>query len=378
MSDVDSERDRQVMLFLEEIPDPRYDRCKLHRLAHVIYLALFGWLCGAKTWVDVWDLCDVHREFLIEEIHLKNGIPSVSTFRRCLAHVSNESMQRLLARQADAMNPDLNGKIIAIDGKSLRGSASSEAEQKAFHTLNAFITDNHTVLRQLFGDCKQAELTMIPELLDTLDVKGATLTMDALACQSSITETIISRKADYVIGLKRNQPTAYNDAATLFARTDICPDSWQEVDKGHGRIECRSYQTLDIQKYALPSLEKFAGVKSITRVNSVVEKQGQQSQEYRYYLSSHKADAKKIGGIIRAHWSIENSLHYVLDVVYGEDDSTIRKKTLAANTSLIRKICLNIIRAQKADKEKNKHVMLKALTNPKYAHSLIAQFGLHA
>lgn len=341
-------------------------------------MALFGWVCGAKTWIDVWYYCDAHEQFLVELLGLKNGIPSVSTFRRCLAYVSYDMLQRLLIRQADAQHPDLNGKTIAIDGKALRGSASPASGQRAFHSLNAFITDTHTVLRQQFGDCKDAELTMIPELLDTLDVKGATLTMDAMACQSSITDTIISRKADYVIGLKMNQPTAYNEVTQLFTLKDVNPDSWQELDKGHGRLECRSYLSIDVQKYALPSLEKFTGIRSITRVNSVVEKNGKQSQEYRYYISSHKATAKEIGGIIRAHWTIENSLHYVLDVVFGEDDSTIRKKPLAANTALLRKICLNIIKTHKTDKEKNKKVMIKALTNPHYAHSLIAHLGLHS
>ena len=373
-----NDEDRQFMLILEEIPDPRYDRRKLHRLSHVIYMTVFGWMCGAKTWVDVWNYCDVHEQFLVDLLGLPNGIPSVSTFRRCLAHVSPEALQRILIRQADAINPELNGTVIAIDGKTLCGSASPAAGQRAFHSLNAFCTDTHTVLRQHFGDCKDAELAMIPELLDTLDVKGATLTMDAVACQSSVTGTIISRKADYVIGLKKNQPSAYDEAAQLFSMNDVVADAWEEVDKGHGRLEYRSYLSINVQKkYALPSLEKFTGIKSIARVNSIVEKNGSQSQEYRYYISSHKANAKQIGGIIRAHWSIENSLHYVLDVVFGEDDSTIRKKTLAANTTLIRKICLNICRTQKQDKQKNKKVMIRALVNPQYAHSLIAQFGLH-
>ncbi|MBP3730112.1 MAG: ISAs1 family transposase [Mailhella sp.] len=126
--------------------------------------------------------------------------------------------------------------------------------------MNAFITDNHTVIRQIFGDCKDAELTMIPTLLDALDVKGATLTMDAMACQVSITEKIIDRKADYLIGLKKNQPTAYADAVQLFAMKDFPCDSWKETDKGHGRLESRSYLSINISKDNMRSFEKFAGI----------------------------------------------------------------------------------------------------------------------
>ena len=370
------DKDQRFLLMLEEIPDPRYDRCKLHRLSHVIYMAIFGWLCGAKNWIDVWDYCDIRKDFLIQRLGLLNGIPSVSTFRRCLAHVSYAMLSRLLIRQADAISPTLDGKLVAIDGKSLRGSASPASGQRAFHALNAFCTDTQTVLRQIFGDCKEAESTMVHDLLDTLDVKGATVTIDAMGCQASITEAIIAQKADYLIGLKKNQPNAFCDVEQLFAMQDIDADHWEETNKGHGRLEIRSCLSIDVKKYALPSLDKFAGIRSITRVNSIVERNGEQTQEYRYYISSRKAVAKEIGEIIRAHWSIENSLHYVLDVVFDEDDSTIRQKTLAANTALIRKICLNIIHDKKGDNEKNKKVMLKALVDPYFADSLISQIAL--
>ena len=370
-----------IISLFEEIPDHRIDRGKLHNLAEIVVMSLYGLHCGATTWIDIQEICEERVEELRKFLSLKNGVPSVCTFRRVMTAIDSKYLGALLAKQAGKICPDLNGKVVAIDGKTIRGSQDRVNGKEALHALNAFVTEQHTVIRQLIGSRKESEITMIPQLVEGIDIKGATITIDAIGCQTDITQAIIRKKADYLIGLKNNQPQAMNDVKALFdaiTQQNLSEGvaCWQEHDKGHGRVEERSVLSADLSVYPLASLKKFKGIKSVVRVNSVVERQGRQSQEYRYYISSHDIDAKQQGKTIRAHWEIENSLHYVLDVIYDEDDNRSRKDHLAANFSALRKMCLNILRSYKKDKKTVKSIARRALINPSFAFDLIQKSGL--
>lgn len=344
-------------------------------------MSLYGLLCGAVTWLDIQEICDAREDELKKFLTLKNGVPSVCTFRRVMSRIDSKYLIALLSKQGDRICPDLEGKIIAIDGKTVRGSQDRVNGREAIHCLNAFVTEHHTVIRQIIGEKKDSEITMMPDIIESLDLKGATVTMDAMGCQTEIIKSILKRKADYMIAIKRNQPQAFQEVKDIFEyiqKNNIHDgvDIWQDHDKGHGRIEDRSVISIDVSAYPVEALKKFSGLKSVVRVNSVVQRQGEQSQEYRYYITSQDGNARKHGETIRAHWEIENNLHYVLDVVFDEDDNRSRKDHLAKNFASLRKVCMNLLRSAKADKKTLKSTARKALMFPQFAFDLIRQSRL--
>lgn len=370
-----------LLAILETIPDHRADKGKLHNLAEIIIMSLYGLLCGGVTWLDIQEICEAREVELKEFLTLKNGIPSVCTFRRVMGKIDSKYLINLLNQMADAHCPNLEGKIIALDGKTVKGSQDRINGRNAIHCLNAFVTEHHTVIRQIIGEAKESEITMLPEIIESIDMKGATVTIDAMGCQTEIVKSIRKKNADYMIALKRNQPRAYQALVELFEyieKNNIQDgvDVWIDHDKGHGRIENRSVISLDLAKYPLEELKKFSGIKSVARVNSVVSRNGEQTQEFRYYITSQGLDARKHGETIRAHWSIENKLHYVLDVVFDEDANRSRKDHLARNFTTIRKVCMNILRSAKADKKTLKSTARKALMFPEFAFDLIRKSGL--
>lgn len=370
-----------LLAILETIPDHRADKGKLHNLAEIIVMSLYGLLCGAVTWLDIQEICEARVAELKNFLTLKNGIPSVCTFRRVMAKINSKYLISLLNKMADANCPNLEGKVIALDGKTVKGSQDRINGRDAIHCLNAFVTEHHTVIRQIIGESKESEITMLPEVIDSIDMKGATVTIDAMGCQTEIVKSIRKKKADYMIALKRNQPGAFQDVAELFGyieKNDIQKgvDVWREHDKGHGRVEDRSVIGIDLAVYPLEALKKFSGIKSVVRVNSVVRRNGEQTQQYRYYITSQSLDARKHGETIRAHWAIENKLHYVLDVVFDEDANRSRKDHLARNLTTLRKVCMNLLRAAKADKKTLKSTARKALMFPEFAFDLIRKSGI--
>ncbi len=370
-----------LLAILETIPDYRVERGKLHNLAEIIVMSLYGLLCGAVTWLDIQEICEAREDELKKFLILKNGIPSVCTFRRVMSRVDSKYLISLLNQHADYICPTLDGKVIALDGKTVRGSQDRVNGRDAIHCLNAFVTEHHTVIRQIIGDKKDSEITMMPEAIESLDLKGATVTIDAMGCQMEILKSILNKRADYMIALKRNQPRAFQEVVKLFEYIENNNiqdgvDVWRTHDKGHGRVEDRSVMGIDVSAYPLETLKKFSGLKSVVRVNSVVMRGGEQSHEYRYYITSQSLDAKKHGETIRAHWEIENNLHYVLDVVFDEDDNRSRKDHLPRNFATLRKVCMNILRSAKADKKTLKSTARKALMSPEFAFALIRESGL--
>ena len=302
---------KSIIAFFEEIPDYRIDRGKLHNLAEIIVMSLYGLLCGGTNWVDIQEICDERVDELKKFLTLKNGVPSVCTFRRVMSAIDSKYLGGLLTKQSKNICNELNGKTIAIDGKTIRGSHDKANGKEAFHALNAFVTEHHTVIRQLIGNKKESEITMIPQIVEGLDIKGATITIDAIGCQTDITQNIIKRKADYLIGLKKNQPQAMKDVKELFdliTKQNLSEgvDCWQKHDKGHGRLEDRYVLSADLSVYPLESLKKFKGIKSVVRVNSVVNRSGSQSLEYRYYISSQPINAKKQGETVRAQVNFQS------------------------------------------------------------------------
>ena len=358
-----------LFVILSEIPDPRYCRTKLHKLSDILFMTIFSMICGATNWVEIHNICIVQKNFLEDLLCFKNGIPSISTFQRALSTINIKSLNKIIESIALNINNSFKDKHISIDGKTLRGSGEINEKKSPFHTLNMFLTETSTVIRQYLGKDHASEMKMIPKILEGLDLKKSIITIDAAGCYEEVTDSIIKAGADYIIALKENQPIAMKEVLLLFSGIPINDDGtsiYQEITKEHGRIEDRSYISIDLNKYSIESIKKFNNINSVIRVNSVVERNGEQTQFFRYYISSLNIDAKKQGKIIRSHWGIENSLHYVLDVVYYEDRNQTSIKNLATVFSGIRKTVINIIQKEKK-KGKTKHqITIEAIAHPEY------------
>lgn len=361
------------------IIDPRIDRTKKHRLSDMVVIAVYALLCGAEGWCDIETIAAERFEELNEFLDLKNGIPSHDTFQRVFSRLNPRELNDALAVWSASLQDSLVGKVIALDGKTLKHSFDTAAERSALHSITAYVAENATILGQCFGTSKDSEITQIPELLDKIDVKGAIITIDAIGCQKNIAEQIITKKkADFILNLKENQPSLKREVEQLFQAIDkgnmaLTPTSFQQTEKGHGRIETRSCLAVDVSGLALPALEGWKGVKSVARINATRESNTRaQTCSTRYYISSLPNDATMLAGAVRQHWAIENSLHWVLDVVFREDDSCIRKDHAPANFASLRRIAYMFVKLNKPNKKQsNRQARLRAMLGHSFARTLL-------
>lgn len=289
-------------------------------------------------------------------LELPHGIPSDDTFRRVFARLAPGEFQRSFLAWVESVSELTRGQIVAIDGKQPTGSADRRAGKSAINMVSAWASENRLVLGQVKVDDKSNEITAIPQLLDMLEVAGCIVTIDAIGCQTEIAEKIIEKEADYVLAVKGNQGNLYEDIVGYFdwALEDkfnqTSYTTYETIDGEHGRIERRRYYaTSDIEWLRKKSCWK--GLRSIAMVESERTVQGKEtSLERRYYISSLQADAKQLGKAIRGHWSVENSLHWVLDVGFREDASRIRKDHAPENMATLRHIALNLLKAERTAK----------------------------
>lgn len=359
------------------IHDPRVDRTKKHSLCKIITLAIYAILAGADTWEDIEDICELRKEDLEKIMELENSIPSHDTFQRVFAMLDPKELSDAIAVWMESLVASISQKHIALDGKTLRRSFDRANKKSAIHTLNAFVVDSMTILRHEVGSNKDSEISMIEDILKKIDIKNSIITIDAIGCQKKFAKEIRKRKGDYLFALKGNQPTLEREVQGYFEyaeKNSLDEETYnitQTIDKGHGRIENRSYFCLDTKYFPLEKGSEFEDINTIVRVNRVREKQGEQTNETSYYISSLPCDSKKIGSVIRGHWAIENSLHYVLDVVYHEDGDRTRKDHSPANLSLLRKVAISLINKNKPPKTTQRSIRRRAMMNHSYAIFLL-------
>jgi predicted transposase YbfD/YdcC len=297
-------------------------------------------------------------------VDLPNGIPSHDTLSDVLGRINPEQFAQLFTQWVEAALPTLAGEHVAIDGKTLRGSGLG-GEGK-LHLMSAFASRARFVLTQRAVREKTNEITAIPELLSLLDVRGATITIDAIGCQRAIAAQLTDAGADYVLALKENQPALHSDVK-LFLDTEIGTGSLPvlaTLDKDHGRVEKRRYWLSDKLDW-LPARSAWKGLAGLGVVEAVRESGGKVSTERRYFLSSF-TDLGRFAQTVRAHWSIENSQHWVLDVQFGEDANRARKDHSATNLALIRRMSLNLLRRNGSDKRSLRRRKLLASLNDDY------------
>jgi predicted transposase YbfD/YdcC len=362
---------RDLIGFFKDLPDPRASNVS-HPLPSLMAIALLAALSGADDWPDVACWGQANQPWLCTFLDLPHGIPSHDTFGRVFALLDPDAFEACFRRWMAGMAIASNGKLIAIDGKTLRRSFEAAGGRAAIHMVSAWVQFNHAVLGQVQVGDKSNEITAIPRLLEVLDLDGATVSIDAMGCQKEIAAKVIQGKGHYLLAVKDNQPTLYEEVR-LFIDEAIAA-GWEhtghsfhreEIEADHGRIETRRcWATWDVDWFR--DAKDWAGFASIVCVESVREAMGgKTSTERRYYISSHdprrpSSDAAFLAGAVRGHWGIENRLHWSLDVTFGEDQSRVRKDHAPQNLSRIRRLCLNLLRAAPAPGAKpNQKVSLK-------------------
>jgi len=363
---------KSILEHFSDLPDPRVERTKLHQLTDILTIAICAVICGAEGWTDI-ELFGKSKESWFKTfLELPNGIPSHDTFGRVISALAPDAFERCFQSWIQSLAGSSGGKLIAIDGKTLRHSFDRANDKAAIHMISAWATANHLVFGQIVTDAKSNEITAIPALLQMLDLTGSTVSIDAMGCQKDIARTIIDSGGDYIFGLKGNQGTLHEDVK-LFLDDAIEQgfkknqhDFYQTVDGGHGRIETRKIWCTNQIEW-LQDRSEWAGLRSIAAVECERTENKKTAIERRYFISSLDGlDAKFMAEAIRGHWGIENSLHWSLDVSFREDDSRVRKGHGAENLSRLRRIALNLLKEDKTVKVGIKGKRLKAGWDEKY------------
>lgn len=332
-----------ILQYLSSMKDPRIERKKLHLLDDIVFITIAAVISGAEGWNEVEAYGKAKKDWLKTFLKLPNDIPSHDTFNRFFSSLDPQEFENCFLTWIKSIAEKYPGDVISIDGKTIRGSKNT-GFKSATHIVSAWSEMNQLTLGQVKTEVKSNEITAIPDLLDALMLEGNIVTIDAMGCQREIARKIRSKKADYILAVKENQPDLFEDIKDSFKM--LKPDDFHEdVDCDHGRVETRKCSLIR----DLSLLEKkgaWTSLNSIIRIESerYIKATGKIQQETRFYISSLKTDANHIGHSIRSHWAIENKLHWVLDVAFNEDHSRKRAGSSAQNFSIINRIALNLLK----------------------------------
>lgn len=379
-----TEQPAQPLASIEEhfgdLHDPRVQgRCR-YPLIEIIVIAICAVLAEANSWTEVATFAESKQEWLKRFLKLENGVPSHDTFGDVFRMIDADEFQRCFMRWVHAVFTVTDGQVVAIDGKTARRSHDKANDKSAIHLVNAWASTNGITLGQRQVDDKTNEITVIPELLRLLDVHGCIVTIDAMGCQKDIAQTIRDEKADYVLQVKDNQGNLRQDIEDWFVHADqvdfadMRHDTAETVNKGHGRIEIRRCWVVadPVAFEYIRHYEGWADLQSIVRVQRERRIGEQVTQETAYFISSLPPDAKTILHATRHHWSVENSLHWVLDVTFREDDSRIREGNGPDNMAALRNIALNILKKDPS-KASLKQKRYRAALDDTFLLKLLAQ-----
>ncbi len=329
--------------FFTSIPDHRIDRKKLHLVGEILFLALCGVIASCSSWEDIELFGKKRLEFLRRYLPYKHGTPSDDTLRRFFRVLDPNKFEEKFRKWVSSFQYNLAEKVVAIDGKTLR--RSFDGEISAIHLVSAFLSEDKIVLGQVKVAGKSNEITAIPELIDALDLKGSIVTIDAMGTQQVIANKIIEKEANYILALKVNQSNLAKDVKEMFNSCKDKIDFFKDVDGSHGRIETRECKVIsDPQwmKWLKEERPEWNSIQSVIKITSIFETKGKTTTEDRFYIASLIAPAKKLSKSVRQHWGVE-SMHWILDVSFGDDQSRVRKGNAPQNMAVIKKSALNLL-----------------------------------
>jgi predicted transposase YbfD/YdcC len=365
---------KEILVFFEsfaELPDPRRAQGQRHKLLEILFIALSAVLCGADDFIEMEEFGHSRESWLRQYLELPHGIPSHDTFGRVFALLQPAAFEESFlkwARQLVELQPK---EVVAIDGKTVRRSQDRSRGSEAIHVVSAWARENRLTLGEVKVSDKSNEIRAVPQLLKMLELKNCIVTADAMNCQKEIASEVREAGADYVLCLKDNHPTLHKEVERVFKAIEEDRTSGftisrtSTLDKEHGRIEERRYCQINAPDY-LYGYEEWADLKSIGMVESDREVEGKRSVERRYFLSSLEVEAEMFSSAVRGHWSIENSCHWVLDVVFREDHSRVRAGHAAENFARLRKIGNNLLQHDKSVKRGVKAKRFKAALDHSY------------
>lgn len=371
-----NKQSKPVATYFLSITDPRIERSKAHRLIDIVMVAICAVIAGSDTWVDIEDFGHDREDWLRTFLELPNGIPSHDTFGRVFSLIDPKQFQACFAKWMRSVVTVTGGSVVAIDGKTNRRTFGKLT--KALHLVSAFAAANGVSLGQVATDQKSNEITAIPELLQLLDIRGCLITTDAMGCQSDIAADIVSKGGDYLLAVKGNQGLLYRDVKALFVDEGVERDINVSTNTGHGRVDQRTCEVMGgpdvIAK--LRHKNNWVGLNTIVKVTTerTVTSTGeiQENTESRYYICSLKEPSvERMQEAVRAHWSVENNLHWTIDMAFREDESRIRTDHAPANMATLRHIALNVVRQDKERKIGVKASRLKAARSTAYLAKLL-------
>ena len=359
--------------YFEALEDPRGRKGRQHPLLSVVMIAILATIGGAKGWEDIELYAQGHQQWLETFLQLPHGIPHADCYRRVFARIEPQALQRCFEQWVKEIVKKSGCQIIPIDCKTLRGSYDREGKQSALHLVSAWASENRLMLGQIKVENKSNEIKAIPALLQLLDISGCTITIDAMGTQTDIAKKIVNQGADYILCLKANHPTLYKQVQEHFKQAmakefegfDVDHD--RRVESGHHRREHRHVWVLPVSQLGgLYQQNQWSGLQSIVMVYRRRHLWNSITEETQFFLTSLSCDAQRIGSAIRLHWGIENQLHWVLDVTFGEDDSRIRQGHGAENFSLLRRLAIGVLNQETSSKRSLRQKARLASMNSDY------------
>ena len=369
-----------LLTSFNELPDPRSERNQEHALLSIVAIAICGAICGADNWVDIEAYGKAKQEWLSSWLALPNGIPSHDTFGRVFRFLNPQAFREGFMEWIRALGPLKAGEVVSIDGKQMRGAKDIPKGKEGLYMVSAWAAEQGIVLGQSKVDEKSNEITAIPELLDVLAVEGCVVTIDAIGCQTEIAQKIVDQQADYMLAVKGNQGTLFEDIVDLFAGfeqahwQDVRHDYFKTVNKDHARLEIRECWVVAQPEY-LAYLRRFPDWKALHSLVKIVSQRqlnGETSMQTRYFISSLNTSAQRCLAICRDHWRIENDLHWVLDVAFAQDLNRVHKDFAPENWAVLQHIALVLVKQERSSRASVKTKRLRAGWDDDYLCTILA------